>query len=164
LLALLLATMLPLAIWGAARWRRRTLRLNAYQLARARLDRLLAKPFPGPAQVDPFYVELSSIVRRYLEDRFELRAPELTTEEFLVAVGQAGALGRDNLSAVSREHQALLREFLRLADLVKFAGIQPSEEDIRQSIDTARRFLDETQQNAPLVVTSSLDPAPADAG
>lgn len=146
------------------RWRRRAQRLTAYQLARARLDRLLAKPFPGPQQVDPFFVELSAIVRRYLEDRFELRAPELTTEEFLVAVGQAGAFCRESFSAISPEHQALLREFLRLADLVKFAGIQPSNDDIRQSIDAAGRFLDETQQNAPMVAGISFDRAPAKAG
>jgi hypothetical protein len=45
----------------------------------------------------------------------------------------------------------LLRDFLRQADLVKFAGVQPSSEDIEQSINAARRFMDETRENAPLV-------------
>jgi len=52
---------------------------------------------------------------------------------------------------LSRDHQALLRDFLRQADLVKFAGVQPSNEDIEHSIDAARRFIDETRENAPLV-------------
>jgi hypothetical protein len=78
-----------------------------------------------------------------LEDRFELRAPELTTEEFLASVGESPDLSRD--------HQNLLREFLRQADLVKFAGVQPSSQDIQRSVDAARRFLEETRENAPLI-------------
>jgi hypothetical protein len=121
-------------------WRRRARRESAYDVARARLDRLLARPRPTRELVDAFYVELSSIVRRYLEDRFEMRAPELTTEEFLASVGES--------SDLSREHQTLLRSFLREADLVKFAGVQPSNEDIERSLDAARRFLEETRERA----------------
>ena len=79
-------------------------------------------------------------MRRYLEDRFELRAPELTTEEFLASVGESPDL--------SREHQVLLREFLRQADLVKFAGVRPAADDIQQSVDAARQFLEETKQES----------------
>lgn len=119
-------------------WRRRARRESAYDVARARLERLLGRPRPTGELVDAFYVELSDIVRRYLEDRFELRAPELTTEEFLASVGESPDLSRD--------HQALLRSFLREADLVKFAGLQPSNDDIERSLDAARRFLEETRE------------------
>jgi len=139
----LLAAASPFAVRGFLAWRRRARRRSAYEIARSRLDRLLAKPRPSAEQVDAFYVELSGIVRRYLEDRFELRAPELTTEEFLASVGESPDLSRD--------HQALLREFLRQADLVKFAGAQPSSEDIERSTNAARRFLEETRENAPLL-------------
>ena len=141
-----LAAVSPFAVRSFLAWRRRARRRSAYEIALGRLQRLLAKPRPTGEQIDAFYVELSGIVRRYLEDRFELRAPELTTEEFLASVGESPDLTRD--------HQALLREFLRQADLVKFAGVQPSHEDIEQSIDAARRFLDETRENAPLIEES----------
>ena len=72
------------------------------------------------AAIEAFFVAISSIVRRYLEDRFELRAPELTTEEFLALAGSA--------SHLSHDHQHLLRDFLRQADLVKFAGVRASED------------------------------------
>lgn len=39
-------------------------------------------------------MEISAIIRRYLEDRFELRAPELTTEEFLGVAGGCDALSQ----------------------------------------------------------------------
>jgi hypothetical protein len=140
---IVLAATAPLAVKAFLAWRRWARRRSAYDIARARLNRLLARPRPTAEQIDAFYVELSGIVRRYLEDRFELRAPELTTEEFLAAVGDAPDLSRD--------HQTLLREFLRQADLVKFAGVQPEDEDVDSSIVAARRFLEETRENAPML-------------
>ena len=139
---LVLAVLSPFAIRAFLSWRRRARRRSAYEIARSRLDRLLAAP-TDRANIGEFYVELSSIVRNYLEDRFELRAPELTTEEFLDSVQQAPVL--------SAAHQTLLRQFLRQADLVKFAGVKPMEEDIQSSIDAARRFLEETRENAPMI-------------
>ncbi len=40
----------------------------------------------------------------------------------------------------------MLREFLRRADLVKFANFVPSEQDTDESVTAARRFLEETRQ------------------
>ena len=75
-----LAALTALAALAAA-WillrhrRRRARRRNAYEVARTRLDQLLARPRPqDPAAIEAFFVAISSIVRRYLEDRFELRA------------------------------------------------------------------------------------------
>ena len=75
------------AIAGFLLWRSRRRRVcarNAYEIARARLDLLLLAATPrSEEEIEAFFVEISAIIRRYLEDRFELRAPELTTEEFL---------------------------------------------------------------------------------
>jgi hypothetical protein len=112
-----------------------------------RLGRLLAQARDKPEKVDAFFVELSSIVRWYLEDRFDLRAPELTTEEFLGSMS-----GSPDLTP---EHQPLLRDFLRRADLVKFANFVPGSGDIDDSVVVARRFLEETREQAPLVSTGA---------
>lgn len=140
---ILLAAASPFAVRAYLSWRRKARQRSAYEIARARLQRLLDSPRPTAEQIDAFYVELSGIVRRYLEDRFDLRAPELTTEEFLASVGESPDLSRD--------HQTLLREFLRQADLVKFAGVQPSDDDIERSIEAAWWFLEETRENAPML-------------
>jgi hypothetical protein len=137
----------PLVIWYWIVQRRRHRRRSAYEIARSRLDRLIRQPLPTGAQIDGFFVELSGIVRRYLEDRFELRAPELTTEEFLESVSDSPDLSRD--------HQDLLQHFLRQADLVKFAGLQPGARDIQQALEAAGRFLDETRGDEPRVDESS---------
>ena len=66
-----------------------------------------------------------------------MRAPESTTEEFLETVASSPDL--------HREHQQLLRDFLRQADLVKFAGVNPDQATIEASIQAANRFIDETR-------------------
>jgi hypothetical protein len=130
--------------------RRRAVRRSAYEIAGARLDRLTRAGALSPDRIDEFFVELSAIVRWYLETRFDLRAPELTTEEFLDVMSRSPDL--------TGEHQLLLREFLRRADLVKFANFKPTDDDIDRSIASARRFLDDTRREAPLVEESAASP------
>ncbi len=117
---------------------------SAYEIAKAKLDSLLYGSRPSNhAQMDTFFVELSGIVRHYLEDRFQLHSPELTTDEFLEVMSGSPDLSRD--------HQLLLRPFLRRADLVKFAHHLPGASDVEDSIEMARRFLEETRENAPMI-------------
>ncbi|MEZ4331699.1 MAG: hypothetical protein R3F35_08085 [Myxococcota bacterium] len=121
--------------WLAHQTRQR--QRSAYEIARGELDALLARGRPRPDALDAFYVALSLIVRRYLENRFALRSPELTTEEFLAEMGRSPDL--------ARAHQQLLREFLTEADLVKFAGHRPGAEVVGRSIAAAERFLEDTR-------------------
>jgi len=111
---------------------------SAWEVANSELDLLLANPLPQGERVSEFFVQLSGIIRRYLENRFALRSPELTTERFLEEVSDSPELGS--------EHQLLLRDFLNQCDLVKFAHHVPSPEAIRETTEKARRFMDETRE------------------
>ncbi|RMF81630.1 MAG: hypothetical protein D6744_06940 [Planctomycetota bacterium] len=86
--------------------------------------------------VREFYYRLSEIVRVYIERKFGLAAPEMTTEEFLVR------LARDR-SAVPYDADRL-RAFLEECDRVKYAAYEPRREDGEQSISAARAFVDAT--------------------
>ncbi len=90
------------------------------------------------ADLDRFYVAVSSILRRYVEARFGLRAPEQTTEEFLAAA-EAGA-------AFDRERQRMLRAFLAACDAVKFARARPPAAETMRVTATARGFVHATAQ------------------
>ncbi|MCS7469735.1 DUF4381 family protein [Stieleria sp. ICT_E10.1] len=137
-------------VWRAiAAARRRKRRRSAYDVATARLNKLLREPRSTGPQIDEFYVGLSYIIRKYIEDRFEMRAPELTTEEFLASIGQSPDFSAD--------HQSLLREFLRQADLVKFARAQPSGDEIERAIGNVQRFLEDTRENAPMISDESAE-------
>ena len=132
------------AILAAAAWwlrRRRAARLAPkvvapHEAALAALDELLSDGLPEAGQVKPFYLQLSDIVRRYVEERFGLRAPEQTTEEFLAAMAAAPVIGND--------HQRLLRGFLEQADMVKFAKFAPGRDEIGATVDAAKNFIRQT--------------------
>jgi hypothetical protein len=96
------------------------------------LDRLLARDLLSRGLIGEFYVELTLIVRRFVERCYGLRAPELTTEEFL-REAQARALFGDEV----RDRFA---RFLVAADLVKYAGQVPSAVEIDAAVAAARAF------------------------
>jgi hypothetical protein len=113
---------------------------SAYDDAVAHLRALEERGPPDETAADAWFVELSSIVRRYLEQRYEIRAPELTTEEFLQV-----ATARPELSA---EHRGLLSSFLERCDRVKFAGYRPDADESIATLKAARGFVEDTRQRA----------------
>ncbi len=115
-------------------------RRPAHEIARELLDELRRKDYPRQGKIKEFYFELSQIVRHYLEDRFRLRAPEMTTEEFLGALRDAPAL--------SSRHKGVLREFLSHCDLVKFARYGPSGKEIEASFSAAEDLIEQTKETA----------------
>ncbi len=82
------------------------------------------------------YTTLAAIVRTYVEQRFGLRAPEMTTEEFL------GVSARD--ARLAGPHRGLLGQFLGECDLVKFARHVPTVDDGERALVAATRFVEET--------------------
>ena len=116
---------------------------SAYAIALARLETLEVRERPDAEAMDAFFVELSDLVRRYLEDRFALHAPELTTEEFLdVAAGSPD---------LTRNHRSVLRTFLESADQVKFARFVPTAADVDIALSAVRGFLEQTADDEPQV-------------
>lgn len=112
----------------------------ADQIAYQALKRLKAKDLPRFGKIKEYYIELSDIVRRYMENRFSFRAPEMTTEEFLYFLR-----GSDRLEGA---HKNLLKQFLNHCDLVKFARYGPTRGEIDDSFNFAKKLVDETKDIA----------------
>jgi hypothetical protein len=112
--------------------------LPPHVVALRALESLRARSLVEHGAFKEFYSSLSDIVRRYLEDRFRVRAPEMTTEEFLLVTSRDGRL--------AAAHRRLLGEFLTESDLVKFARHLPTIADSERAFDAARRFVDDTTQ------------------
>jgi hypothetical protein len=108
----------------------------AHEVAADALRVLRGRRLPELGEFKEFYASLSGIVRRYLEDRFAVRAPEMTTEEFLAATARGGAL--------EPAHRTLLGGFLAESDLVKFARHLPTLDDSERAFAAAERFVGET--------------------
>ncbi len=115
-----------------------------HERALTALRALAEQHLPERGEVDPYFTRLSEILRGYLEDRFGLRAPEQTTEEFL-----AGMSGTDaGRRAITAAHREILSNFLTHADLVKFARAEPDVGSCEQAGRTAERFVQETAPRA----------------
>ncbi len=109
----------------------------AHEIALEALRRLHAQRLIEKKEFETYYVTLSAVVRTYLEDGLHLRAPEMTTEEFLSVAPQDLRLGPPQ-----RER---LGEFLSQADLVKFARHVPRLGEGEAAYEAARRFIEDTR-------------------
>lgn len=121
---------------------------TADEIAYRALERLKAKEYPKAGLIKQYYAELSLIARHYLEGRFDLRAPEMTTEEFL------HQLKSDN--KLNSEQKSLLKDFLSHCDMVKFAKYGPTAQEIEESFQSAKRLIDQTRVD--------IFPSPSDPG
>ena len=108
-------------------------RMSPIERAMLELDRLLKKGLPGRGRYKDFYVELTMVVRRYIQRRHSIQAPNLTTGEFLRAAAENPAFTRDALES--------LRHFLESSDMVKFAGVEATPEMADSATDRARDYL-----------------------
>jgi hypothetical protein len=117
------------------------MKVPAHELAYAALEKLLADKLIEKGEIKLFYIRLSDIFRHYIEYRFGLHAPEQTTEEFL-ATAQTTAL-------FLAEQKTQLKQFLVHCDMVKFAELQPTNQDIQQTFDICRNFIQATASKTP---------------
>ena len=106
------------------------------EIALEQLEALYQKHYPAAGLFKEFYVILSDIVRHYLENQFGIKAPEMTTEEFLVFA--------QNSTLVSDEQKIFLKEFLNGCDMVKFAQHLPTVNEAKANFDRAKKLITET--------------------
>ena len=91
---------------------------------------------------EPFFVKLSLILRTYLEGRFELNAPECTTEELT--------------QKLSNEHRDFLSTVFEQSDLVKFAQAGAEQAVMQTAFDTVENFISQTCPTSPTSQTNTL--------
>jgi len=145
MLGAIVVLVLLIAAWRY--WRRQKaqtpflVEIPAHERARRKLEAAL-ELYDQPK---PFCVVVSDAVRLYLEERFDLRAPERTTDEFL------NDLSRSN--ALTELQKESLEEFLSACDMVKFAKYEPQRPELEALYNSALRLIEETE----LVPTSAAN-------
>ena len=86
--------------------------------------------------VKEYHSEISEIIRRYTENRFNFIALELATEEIISELK----------SKVNNEQLASITILLNRADLAKFAKSKPEETENKESMQLAKHFVAQTKQ------------------
>lgn len=105
--------------------------------AHVRAKQMLDKALELLAQPKPFCILVSDTVRVYLEERFNFRAPERTTEEFLRELSATDLLLPDQKDSLGK--------FLESCDLVKFAKYEPGENELHELHSSALQLVEETE-------------------
>lgn len=143
---------LGLIIWLVIRYQRKEPiipprprpQVPAHERAMRELGELESQRLWQSGDIKSYYAEISTILRRYIENRYQIPALESVTDE----------ITRDLRSLNVPEKQLkTLTELLQAADLAKFAKSQPTEKDNLQAIETAREFIRSTK----LVKSESTD-------
>lgn len=113
--------------------------LPPWVVAHRRLNDLKRKNFPESGKIKEYYTVLSDILRRYIEDRFLIKAPEMTTQEFLEHLKISTALNANQ--------KEVLKDFLNSCDMVKFAKYGPTLDETETSFDLTSKLIDETKED-----------------
>lgn len=111
-------------------------KVPADQAALEALETLRFKKLWQQGEIKQYHTELTDILREYLWSNFNIHAHEYTTEEIMVAVINTKA----NVQAREKLHQTLI-----LADMVKFAKMQPLPVEHDASLNNAIDFVKETR-------------------
>jgi hypothetical protein len=133
------AALIALAWYTWKRWKRRPKKSAAevFVPPHERARRKLQEALNLLDQPKPFCTVVSDAVRLYLEERFSLRAPERTTEEFLTEL--------QTTQHLTRQQKDSLADFLSRCDLVKFAKFEPPVTALQDIYQAALRLIEETE-------------------
>ncbi len=117
-----------------------------YEIALEEIE-AASKQFAAGGEVKDYYVRISDAVRRYIERVFSLKAPEMTTQEFLISLSAPCTdMVQGGSSKLQAAHKDLLVVFMEACDLVKFAKYKPVRNDIESVFNTAKKFIEESKE------------------
>jgi len=109
----------------------------AWEIAYQELEALRQEKILEKELFKEFFTRVADIARHYMENRFNIHAPHMTTEEFLYYLGVCGHL--------NDTQKAALKDFLNSCDMVKFAKYAPTLKEAMENFDCARKLIDETK-------------------
>jgi hypothetical protein len=109
------------------------------------LDNLRGEKLWQQNKVKQYYTRLSEIIRVYIEQRYEINALEMISDEIIDALKNQMI---DDINSID-----LLRSMFATADLVKFAKLQPLPNENEICLLNAYQFVNNTKQ-----VLSVMDP------
>jgi hypothetical protein len=107
-----------------------------HEVAYEALERLEAKRLLERGEIKQYFIEVSEIIRTYLEGRYPIDAMEMTSYEVLQELKRVG---------IDPEVLDLFQPFFNRADLVKFAKHRPGPDVAKEMIPMARLLIDETR-------------------
>lgn len=128
-------------------------RIPPYQLALQQLKELDKKQLWQHNKIKEFYVELTEIVRNYIERELKVPALESTTDELIESITDFNSSGSLKLP---KETVDKLQKLLKEADLVKFAKYKPLINEIELHRTDASIVVDGIKNTIPQISEDQL--------
>jgi hypothetical protein len=110
--------------------------LLPHELALQEIEKLRIKKLWQAGRVKEYHSELTEILRKYIEDRYQVPALEQTSAEIIGSLIHHEGCMPQSLDK--------LGNILLLADMVKFAKVQPLAMENEQSLNNGIEFVHET--------------------
>lgn len=133
LLAILILALL-FWVFKFIRYKHKLRMMTPRQRALFELNELVSKNLVDKGLIKDFYIELTHVVRRYIERKYGIKAPERTTEEFI-----AEAIALEDFP---KQYIPELKEFLASADMVKFAKQEASKATADSATTAAKNYIE----------------------
>jgi hypothetical protein len=111
-------------------------------IALRELDRIKNEKIWQKDKTKQYYSEVTDVLRNYIEERFEIRAMEETTDEILSNF-------RYRKDLLSEKSFTNLSQILSLADLVKFAKYKTLPDDDNLTLVNSYFFVNDTKKEEP---------------
>ena len=108
-----------------------------WEIAFEDLAVLKEKHYPAAGEFKQYYIELTEIVRAFLQRIYEIPVLDMTTYEFLSVI-----IEKD----IDEKLYNTLRAFLEHADLVKFAKLIPEADKVEADYEVAVNIVDDVRQ------------------
>lgn len=123
-----------------------------YIIALRELEKYRSDKYWAPERQKAFYSGVTGALREYIDARYGIDAPEMTTGELFDSLGKTD---------VPADLFVEMRRLFETADLVKFAKAFASDETNADAVPLAVRFVTSTYQTAP-EPAKDIVPEPAD--
>jgi hypothetical protein len=111
-------------------------------IALRELDRIKSEKIWQKEKTKQYYSEVTDVLRNYIEERFEIRAMEQTTDEII----DSFRYRRDLINEKSFQY---LSQILSIADLVKFAKYKTLPDDDNLTLVNSYFFVNDTKKEEP---------------
>lgn len=111
------------------------LKIPAWELAYKELEALKYSNLLKEERIKDYFIILSDIIKKYLQQRFSFSALDKTTVEIKRKLKEI---------KVKAKHTELIHSFFCFCDLVKFAKYKPPSKEIQKAFEDAKIIVDET--------------------
>jgi hypothetical protein len=110
----------------------------AHVIALRELDRIKEEKIWQKGKIKLYYSEITEVLRQYIENRFDIQAMEMTTDETI-------SVFKYRRSLVDEKSFENLKKILTNADLVKFAKYEPLPDDNNMVLVDSYFFINQTK-------------------